>query len=115
MSRVAPIGSEHLPAQQTVALLSARHDSPSLRRIMQRNGAQPRALRADQEGEEIKNEEEPENLEIKTVEENRRRKSTTFKPPDSNDFQNAADTLERSSRDHEQRRSYIARPGARTS
>lgn len=33
---------------------------PPLRRIMRRNGAQPSALRADQEGEETKNEEEPE-------------------------------------------------------
>jgi hypothetical protein len=32
-------------------------------------------------------------VEIKNAEENRRRKSTTFKPPSSNDFQNAADNL----------------------
>ena len=31
-------------------------------------------------------------LQIKAVEENQRRRNTTFKPPKSNDFQNAADT-----------------------
>lgn len=32
------------------------------------------------------------NLQMEFVKENRRRKSTTFKPPSSGDFQNAADT-----------------------
>jgi hypothetical protein len=99
MSRIARIGSEHRPAKQTVVLLWAAHDSPSLRRIMRRNGAPPSALPADQEGENTKKDEPKmqgrrnrKTLAIKTVEENRRRKSTTFKPPDSNDFQNAADS-----------------------
>jgi hypothetical protein len=65
---------------------------------MRRNRAQPSARGADQEGAETKKEEDgnarkkgQQILEIKTVEENRRRKSTTFKPSDSNNFQNTAD------------------------
>jgi hypothetical protein len=67
---------------------------------MRRNGAPPSALQADPEGEDTKKEEDgnatkkrQRSLQIKTVEEYRPRKSTTFKPPNSNDFQNAADTL----------------------
>jgi hypothetical protein len=65
---------------------------------MRRNGALPSALWADMEGKKAKNEEDGRVrkksqicLQMETVEENRRRKYNTFKPPNSDDFQNAVD------------------------
>jgi hypothetical protein len=55
---------------------------------------------------EIQGRRDRKTLEIKTAEENRRRKSTTFKPPDSNDFQNAADTGWRSRRNVGSKRGF---------
>jgi hypothetical protein len=67
---------------------------------MLRNGAPLNALTADPKAEKAKNEEagasknkSQKNLQMKATEEDRRRNSTTFKPPSSGDFQNGADTL----------------------
>jgi hypothetical protein len=67
---------------------------------MQRNGVPLSALTADPKGERAKNEEDgttknksQKDLQMKTAQEDRRRKSTTFKPASSRDFQNGADRV----------------------
>jgi hypothetical protein len=58
------------------------------RRTMSRSGRKESEERRRRTGEE----EDSKKLQMKIVKENRRRKTNTFKPPSSDDFQNAPDT-----------------------
>jgi hypothetical protein len=79
VSRVARIGTEKRSAKQTLWLCWARHDSPSLRRIMQREGTPLSALTADPKSGRAKNEEDEtttKKSQKNSSEEKRRRRST---------------------------------------